>query len=74
MSKAKYEQVTEEFETAAGMLKITTTLVLNETGTYDFDDKFVVLNNVDLAIPAAWKRQTSATIVRKVCSMKKGAN
>lgn len=67
--KNKYEQFVDEFQTQVGMLRITTTLVLNDQGTYDFDDRFVVLNGRDLAIPNAWKRQTSNTITRKVCAM-----
>lgn len=67
-----YIQVSSKDQTAFGVIEITTTLKLNDEGTYDFDDKFVVVNGRSIDIPKAWNKQTSATIVRKVCAMIRG--
>lgn len=66
----EYKQLTDEYQTQAGLIRITTTLKQCADGRYEFDDKFVVLNNIDLLIPDAWKHQTSSTIVRKICLMR----
>lgn len=68
MNNIEYKQFVSEHGTQKGILKITTTLkVVN--GVNSLDDVSVSLNGKDLDIPRAWKKQTSSTIVRKVCAM-----
>lgn len=62
----KYKQITQEYQTKKGLLRVVDTLELIE-GKYYNEDTFISLNNTQLLIPDYWSAYSHSNLLKKIC-------
>ncbi len=68
----EYKQYVTEHMTEVGTIKITSTFESENGKDWALDEKSISVNGNDFHCPKAWYTQTSTTVIRKVCAVKKG--
>ncbi len=66
-----YSQYIKEYETAIGLIKFEYTFKQLTDGAQELDNLYIVVNGKSIDYPKSWEKQTSTTIIRKICAMLK---